>query len=255
MPDFPAAAPDVEFTPYAVNQNTNKEDGPKEFRKSVRIFSIDPNTATAEVINGGGMCLCDGCPSHSVAIIKATSLLEVVDKVWDRISAGRTVRAIYGAIENPIPPSRIPDATRLRSDKKIEALLVATSGKPIRLQVVLYKNNTRVPAPVDTPPLNDSAYFEDGFLDASEEYDDPAEDSDTLCRNLAGVAKLTFPKTDDTFEDRKARVQVTIHRQRKVLKLLKAKHRGKFPYANIIESEDEGWTYLKRLQPKVTNPR
>ena len=36
---------------------------------------------------------------------------------------------------------------------------------------------------------------------------------------------------------------------------MKAKHRAKFPDANIIDSEDEGWTYLKRLQPKVTNLR
>ena len=103
----------------------------------------------------------------------------------------------------------------MRSDEEIEAFFEVTSAKPIRLQVVLYKDSTRVPAPVNTPPPDDGAYFEDGFLDAPEEYDDPAEDSDTLCRNLAGLAKRTFPKTDDRFEDRKARVRVRIHRQRK----------------------------------------
>ena len=255
MADLAATAPNVKFAPDAVNQNTNKEDRPKEFRKSVHIFLIDPDRAAAEVKSAGGMYLWDGCPSHCVAIIKATSLLEVVDQVQARIPAGRTVRPIYRALENPISPSRIPDATRLRSDTEIEAFFEATSTKPIRLQVVLYKDSTRVPATVNTAPPDDGAYIEDAFLDASEEYEDPAEDSDTLCRNLAGLAKRTFPKTDDRFEDRKARVRVRIHRQRKVLKLLKAKHRAKFPDANIIDSEDAGSTYLKRLQPKVTNPR
>ena len=43
----------------------------------------------------------------------------VVDKVRDRIPPGRTVRAIYGALENSILPSRIPDAAPLRSDEEI----------------------------------------------------------------------------------------------------------------------------------------
>ena len=34
---------------------------------------------------------------------------------------------------------------------------------------------------------------------------------------------------------------------------MKAKHRAKFLNANIIDSEDEGWIYGKRLQRKVTN--
>ena len=253
--DLAAAAPDVEFAPDAINRNTNKENAPKEFRKSMCIFWIDSDRAAAEVKNAGGMYLWDGCPSHCVAIIKATSLLKVVDRVRDRIPAGRTVQAIYGARENPIARRRNPDATRFRSDEEIEAFLEATSAKPIRLQVVLYEHSIRMPAPVNTSPPNDGAYFKDGFLDAPEEYDDPAEDLDTLCRNLAGLAKRTFPKTEDTFEDRKARVQGTIHRQCKVVKLLKPKHRAKFPDANIIDSKDEACTYLKRLPPKVTNLR
>ena len=161
--DLAAAAPNVEFAP---NQNTNNEDGPKGFRKSVRIFLIDPERAAAEIKNADGRYLWDGCPSNCVAIIKVASLLEVVDKVRDRIPPGRTVRAIYGALENPIPPSRIPDAAQLRSDEEVEAFFEVTSAKPIRLQVVLYKDRTRVPAPANTPPPDGGAYFKDGFLDA-----------------------------------------------------------------------------------------
>ena len=55
--DLAAAVPDVEFAPDAVNQNTNKEDEPKEFRKSVCTFLIDLDRAAAEVKNVRGMYL------------------------------------------------------------------------------------------------------------------------------------------------------------------------------------------------------
>ena len=58
-----------------------------------------------------------------------------------------------------------------------------------------------MPALVNTPPPDDCAYFEDGFLDVPEKYNDPAQDSDILCKNLAGLAKRIFLKTDDRFED------------------------------------------------------
>ena len=128
MADLAATAHDMEFAPDPVFPNTNKEDGPKEFRKSVRIFLIDPDRAAAKVKNVGGIYLWDGYPSHCVVIIKATSLLEVVDKVWDRIPAGRTLRAIYGALENPIPQSRLPGEIRLRSNEEIEVFFEVTSA-------------------------------------------------------------------------------------------------------------------------------
>ena len=38
------------------------------------------------------------------------------------------------AVENPIPTSRIPDATRLRLNEEMEVLFEVTSAKLIRLQ-------------------------------------------------------------------------------------------------------------------------
>ena len=41
---------------------------------------------------------------------------------------------LENALENPIPPSRIPDATRLRSNEEMEVLFEGTSAILIRLQ-------------------------------------------------------------------------------------------------------------------------
>ena len=69
-------------------------------------------------------------------MLKVASLLELVDKVRGKIPNGRAVRAIYGALENPTPPSKTPDSTRLQSDEEVEAFLDVTSSKPVRLQIV-----------------------------------------------------------------------------------------------------------------------
>ena len=112
--------------------------------------------------------------------MKSPSLLEVVDKVRQKIPAGRTVRAIYGAFENPAPPSIIPDATCLQSDEEVEAFFDLTSSKPIRLQIVLHRDPNQVPVVPDSPPPDDGPYFTLGFLNVAELYDEPAEDSDTI---------------------------------------------------------------------------
>ena len=41
---------------------------------------------------------------------------------------------LENALENPIPPTRIPNAIRLRSNKEMEVLFEVTSAKLIRLQ-------------------------------------------------------------------------------------------------------------------------
>ena len=41
---------------------------------------------------------------------------------------------LENALENPIPPSRIPDATCLRQNEEKEVLFEVTSAKLIRLQ-------------------------------------------------------------------------------------------------------------------------
>ena len=153
--------------------------------------------------------------------MESASLLEVVDKVREKIPVGRTVRAICWAPENPAAGTVIPDATRLQSDEEVEACLEVTASKPIRLQVVLHRDPNQVPPIPDSPPPDDGPYFAVDFLDAAEMYQDPAEDSDVLQRNLAGMAKRTFPKTDAGFEDRKLKIRKCIRRQQRALRTMK----------------------------------
>jgi hypothetical protein len=251
--DLSANAPNVQFVPEdAISRNVSvgEESG---FRKSVRIFLVDPARPGDKDQNGeykwdGGRC-------HCVAIMKSASLLEVVDRIRGKIPDNRTVRAIYGALDNPTAPNTTPDATRLQSDEEVEAFFDVTSSKPIRLQVILHKyaKDVAVRADMvpDTPPPDDGDYFPVDFLDVPETYNDPAEDSDNLHRNLAGVAKRTFPRADERFEERKARIRSRIRRQKKVLRVMKAKHAEKFPNAGIIDSDADEWeTYIQEFRPR-----
>src|SRR5205085_10122799 len=133
-----------------------------------------------------------------VAILQVASLLEIVDKIRDKIPVGHTVRAILAALENPTRPSTIPEAVRLTSDEEVQAFFELTTAKPIRFQVILQRDPTALPSTADSPPPGDGNYFPSGFLDAAEHYDEPAEDSDTMYRNLAGYAKRALPKNDET---------------------------------------------------------
>jgi hypothetical protein len=256
--DLAASAPNVQFAPEdAVGRNVGRNEGENEtgLRKSVRIFLIDP--IRAEDKNQAGEYKWDGCKSHCVAIMKSASLLEVVDKIRGKIPDRRTVRAIFGALDNPTPTNTIPDATRLQSDEEVEAFFEVTASKPIRLQVLLhrYAKDVVVQPPLvpDTPPPDDGPYFPVDFLDVPEVYDDPAEDSDNLRRNLAGVAKRTFPRTDEKFEERKARIRQRIRRQKDALRVMKRKHREKYPNANVIDSDADEWDeFITDFRPRPT---
>ncbi|RPB18310.1 hypothetical protein L211DRAFT_854247 [Terfezia boudieri ATCC MYA-4762] len=179
----------------------------------------------------------DEGPSNCVAILRSASLLEIVDKIRERIPAERKVRVIYGALDNPNSGNAILPATRLQTDEKVQAFLELSLSKPIRIQVILYRDSTLVPPVADSPLPDDSAYFTADFLDAAEEYMDPAEDSDSLSRNFAGFAKCTFPRMQEGFEERKQ------------------KEREKFPTEDIYNSDSAEWNILEELDPQPENGR
>jgi len=139
-----ANAPDVQFEADGARRNAGGGGEETGFRKSVRLFLVDPDHGAMVIDPVTQAYKWDGGPSHCVAIMKSLSLLEVVDKVRQKIPAGRTVRAIYGALENLAPSSVIPDATRLQSDEEVEAFFDLTSSKPIQLQIVLHRDPNQV---------------------------------------------------------------------------------------------------------------
>ncbi|RPB21815.1 hypothetical protein L211DRAFT_851266 [Terfezia boudieri ATCC MYA-4762] len=201
-----ANAPDVQFGGANVPGRNADENTDNGFRKPVRLFLIDPTWGAEVQDNASG---------------ESASLLEIVDKIRKRIPAGRKVRAIYRALDNPNLPNAIPPATRLQSDEEVQAFLELSSAKPIRIQVILYRDPDLVPLVADSPPPDDGPYFAVDFLDAVEEYMAPAEDSDSLSRNLAGFAKRTFPRTQEGFEKRKLKIRMRIKRQKRALRAMK----------------------------------
>ena len=226
-----------------------EEDG--GFHKSIRIFLVDSSCKDVVKVAPGGQYLWDSGPSNCVAIMRTPSLLEVVDKVRDKIPAGRTVRAIFGAIANPTLPGIIPEATRLQSDEEVEASFDLTSVKPIRLQVVLCREPGVVPLKADSSSPDDGDFFSLDFLNPPEVYNNPGEDSDAFRRNLTGYAKRTMPRTDEGFEDQKMAAQRRLKRVRvEGLDPVKEKYKEKFPDVYIIDSEDEDWKYIEALNPQ-----
>ena len=192
----------------------------QEFRKPVRIFIVDPARGN-EVKDARGQYMWDGCPSQCVAMVNVASLAELVGKVRERIPARRTIRAIYGALANPVPPSMVPEATRLQSDEEVEAFFEVTCSKPIRLQFVLHRDPTAKPTVVrDTPPPDHGAYFPMDLFGAPEEHNnDSAEDSDTLPQDSPGTSRrVLLPRTEVNFEERKARIRKRIKTQKNAMK-------------------------------------
>jgi len=90
--------------------------------------------------------------------------------------------------------------------------------------VILHRDPNLIPLIADSSPPEDGVYFALGSFDAVEEYNDPAEDSDAIHRNLAGMAKRTFPRTDIVFEERKFKIRKRIKRQQKLLRTIKHKY-------------------------------
>jgi len=91
--------------------------------------------------------------------------------------------------------------------RPVQAFFDITNSKPISLQVVLRRDPGADPQREDSAPLDDRAYFLVDLLDAAEQYDDPAEDSDAFRRNLAEYAKWGMLRKDEEFEDRKMAVR------------------------------------------------
>ena len=86
-------------------------------------------------------------------------------------------------------------------------------SKPVPLQIQLHRNGD------NSVPDDDRAILAPHSLEV-EEYEDPAEDSDVLRRNLAGFAHRTFPRLDRGFAERKIQIRARIHRQAKALNLI-----------------------------------
>ncbi|KAF8455928.1 hypothetical protein BGX38DRAFT_1266813 [Terfezia claveryi] len=122
-------------------------------------------------------------------------------------------------------PNQLMQDVAKRARKSRQAMWEAIA-EPIRIQVILYRDPDLVPLVPDSPPPDDGPYFAADFLDAVDEYMDPAEDSDLLSRKLAGFAKRTFPRTLEGFEGWKLKLRMRIKRQQNTRTTYEQAHPG-----------------------------
>ncbi|KAF8417017.1 hypothetical protein BGX38DRAFT_1280801 [Terfezia claveryi] len=103
------------------------------------------------------------------------------------------------------------------------------------------------------PPRADP-YFELEKFIPRNEYEDFAEDSDANVCNVAGVRRHWMPTKDHTFEQRKYELRGRVACQQETLNNIKKEHKCLFPNAGIIDSDDEGYCYIRCLKrPKITS--
>ena len=138
----------------------------------------------------------------------------------------------------------------MTSDAEVTGFLQMTKAHPIRLLLILHRNDgTR-----DTPEADPTVpYFKPQHFDPPEMFDDPAEDTDALIRNTAGVGARRLPIKDYTFEERKWRIRKGIQRQQLLLLRMKREHYLKFPNGGTIDSDHEDFCYQAHLKNPVPN--
>ena len=120
-------------------------------------------------------------------MIETRTVHGVWQAVENHIPQGRTVREILAALEYPAHANlQVPaDWTKLHTEGEVSVFLAMTRAKPISLLIVLHKSDGAPDTPVPTDP---NPYFDKNRFAPVEMYDNPAEESDAVIRNAAGVA-------------------------------------------------------------------
>ncbi|KAF8428448.1 hypothetical protein BGX38DRAFT_1147010 [Terfezia claveryi] len=102
-------------------------------------------------------------------------------------------------------------------------------------------------------PANYIGLCSDSEFIPQNDYEDFAEDSDANVHNVAGVRQCQIPTKDHTFEQHKYELHGRVARQQETLNNIKIEYKCLFPNAGIIDSNDEGYCYIRYLKrPKIT---
>jgi len=216
----------------------------------VAVWLADPTNATHRDAAAEGIW--DVRNRWKLGIIQSRTLDGICNMVKGYMSAGRTVREILAALEDPVTPvNQSVDWTSLRSDEEVVAFLRMTNAKPIRLLIVLHRPPGA--APVSPIPTGLEVWFPVDKFEPPLEYDDPIKDSDVVVRNIAGVGRRRMPTKDHTFEERKYKLREWIVRQQELLRIVKQTHWEKCPNAPIINSDHEDFCYIRNLKRPKCN--
>ena len=213
--------------------------------RSVRIFVVDPSGDARHNKYENGEYKWDGCRLNMVTVLKDETLAGIVGKVQEKVKK-RTIREVYGAMNDPPATGEVPDPVRLQKDEEVTAFLETTSSDPIRFQVILYRKEGDKE---DSPAPLDGEYFEQDMFAEEELYEDYVDDSDAMHRNLSGQSKRSLPKSDMEFEVCKQKVRERIRRQEAILAKLTAAHEAKYPDVKPLGPKRSIFSMLEELVP------
>ena len=216
----------------------------------VVIWIADPLIRTHKN-QAGNDWLSDIKEWRKLAILETRDLAAIMKAISSYLPQARTIREIRGALEDPDPlvdMTLLTDWMSLKTDAEVKAFLVHTKSQPIRLLVVMYRNDGTqdLPAPDPAVPYSTTTEF-----DPPETYNDPAEDSDQLVRDANNLTSRRMPLKDHTFEQRKWQIQQWIQRQQCLLQKMKMAHVTTIDNTMTIDSEDEGFCFQRHLQDPV----
>ena len=178
-------------------------------------------------------------------------LAAIMKAISSYLPQGRTIREIRGALEDldPLVDVTLPtDWMSLKTDAEVKAFLVHTKSQPIRLLVVMHRNDGTQNSPPPDPAV---PYFATTEFHLPETYHDPVEDSDQLVRDANNLASCRMPLKDHTFEERKWRIRHRIQRQQRLLQKMKMAHVTTIDNTTTIDSEDEGFCFQRHLKDPV----
>ena len=208
---------------------------------AVAIWIADPCDGTHKI---GGQWIWDNRGRRKLAVIEDRTVEGIWQAAKDYIPDGRSIREILGALEDPPAGNSVAaDWTKMQTDAEVYAFLRMTKANPIRLLLVLHRNDGTPDIPIAGVP---NPYFAPNRFEPAEVYDDPAEDCDALVRNHAGVASRRMPTKDHTYEERKYKIRKRIQRQQDLLRMVERSHRAKFPNEVINDSDHNTDNYFHR---------
>ena len=165
------------------------------------------------------------------------------------IPDGRSIREILGALKDtPACNSVAADWTKMQTNAEVYTFRRMTKANPISQLLVLHRNDGTPDTPIAGVP---NPYFAPDRFEPAEVYDDPAEDSDALVRNHAGVASRRMPTKDHTYEERKYKIRKRIQRQQDLLRMVDRSHRSKFPNEVMHDSDHKDWYFIYNLKNPI----
>jgi len=228
----------------AIADDSYEEDGEPDVgdpNTAMVFWIMDPDDLGHKDNNGW---MWDVRERRKLGIIAQKTLDGIWEMVKTYIPERRKVREIWGALADPdhANPTFPASAISLAADGEVLAFLRLTTGKPIRILIMLHEAGHENIAP---------NHFSLARFDPPVRYADHEEDSDAVVHIAAGVRQRPLPNADHTFEQRIHELRYWEKRQHDTKQYIKQQHEEKYP--NAIHSNDENFVYIACLRDPDVN--